>query len=115
MERLVDAGLKGTSVTAVLVGAETASRPWVNYEIEQSIKRGNGLLGICIHDIKDQNRKTSRRGKIPAALSDGGYRVYDWSRSSFGRWVEFAALDAGKPCREHDRTQCFMCRWLWWW
>ncbi len=41
IERMIDDGLKGTSVTAVLIGAETASRPWVAYEIEQSIKRGN--------------------------------------------------------------------------
>jgi hypothetical protein len=27
IERLIDAGLKGTSVTAVLIGSETASRP----------------------------------------------------------------------------------------
>jgi hypothetical protein len=93
IERLIDAGLKRTSVTAVLIGSETASRPWVTYEIEQSIRRGNGLLGIRIHRIKDRNRHSSRRGRVPTPLSDGGYRVYDWNRSSFERWVEFAALD----------------------
>ena len=113
IERLIDAGLKGTSVTAVLIGSETASRPWVIYEIEQSIKRGNGLLRVRVHSIKDQNHQGSRRGKVPTAHNDGGYRVYDWNRSSFGRWVEFAAIDAGKPCRKHERKQCFMCRWLW--
>jgi len=115
IERLIDVGLKGTSVTAVLIGSETASRPWVAYEIEKSIERGNGLLGVRIHNIKNQDRHRSRRGKVPTALSQGGYRVYEWNRSSFGRWVEYAALDAGKPCREHDREQCLICRWLWWW
>ena len=115
IERLIDAGLKGTSVTAVLIGSETASRPWVTYEIEKSIERGNGLLGIRIHVLKDQDRHRSKRGAVPEALSDGGYRVYDWSRSSFRRWVEYAALDANKPCLSHDRKQCFMCRWMWWW
>jgi hypothetical protein len=86
----------------------------VTYEIEQSIKRGNGLLGVRIHTLKDQDRKRSRRGGIPEALSGGGYRVYDWNRSSFGRWVEFAALDASKPCLRHDHAPCFACRWLWW-
>ncbi len=37
IERLIDDGLRGTSVTAVLIGAETANRPWVKYEIEKSI------------------------------------------------------------------------------
>jgi hypothetical protein len=114
IERLIDAGLKGTSVTAVLIGYETASRPWVTYEIEKSIARGNGLLGVRIHDLKDQARHRSRRGAVPEALSAGGYRVYNWNPSSFGRWVEHAALAANKPCLNHDRKQCFMCRWMWW-
>ena len=38
--------LEGTSVTVVLIGAETAQRTYVTYEIEQSIAKGNGLLGI---------------------------------------------------------------------
>jgi hypothetical protein len=51
IRRLIDNGLKNTSVTAVLIGEETASRRWVNYEIEKSIKRGNGLLGVRIHCV----------------------------------------------------------------
>jgi hypothetical protein len=113
IRRLIDAGLKGTSVTAVLIGADTASRPWVTYEIEKSIERGNGLLGIRIHGIKDQNGKKSRRGPVPEALS--GYSVHDWDRSSFGRWVEQAAIAAGKPCARHQTERCFTCRWLSWW
>jgi hypothetical protein len=86
----------------------------VTYEIEQSIERGNGLLGVRIHNIRDKDRRRSKRGAVPEALRADGYRVYDWGRSSFGRWVEYAALDADKPCLNHDRKHCFNCRWLWW-
>src|SRR4051794_10955586 len=41
VRKLIDTGLEGTSVTAVLIGAETASRKYVSYEIEKSIARGN--------------------------------------------------------------------------
>ena len=44
----------------VLIGAETANRPWVKYEIEQSIARKNGLLGIYIHRLKDLNKRSYR-------------------------------------------------------
>lgn len=115
IRRLIDTNLKGTSVTAVLIGADTANRRWVNYEIERSIERQNGLLGIRIHTIKDQDRNRSRRGAVPSALTNGGYPIHDWSASSLGRWVEHAAIDAGKPCLKHDRKGCFMCRWMWWW
>ena len=115
IQRLIDTNLQGTSVTAVLIGADTADRPWVNYEIEKSIERRNGLLGIRIHTIMDQERKRSRRGPVPKALADGPYSIHDWSASSLGRWVEHAAIDAGKPCLKHERQGCFICRWLWWW
>src|SRR5881397_2946215 len=42
VKKLIDKGLVGTSVTVVLIGAETANRKFVDYEIEQSIARGNG-------------------------------------------------------------------------
>ena len=46
IKQMVLRHLDGTSVTVVLIGTETANRPWVKYEIEQSIARKNGLLGI---------------------------------------------------------------------
>jgi len=113
IKRLIDAGLPRTGVTAVLIGSETASRPWVAYEIEKSIERGNGLLGVRIHNIKDQVGQRSQRGRTPKVLRAGNYRVYDWNRSSFGRWVEHAALDANKKCLDHGSDHCFTCRWLW--
>ena len=91
----IDAQLKGTTVTAVLVGAETCGSRWVKYEIEQSIKRGNGLLGIDISKIKDLNGETSERcARIPV-----GYDFYLWIKddgyNNLGDWVEKAAKAAG--------------------
>lgn len=114
IQRLIDVGLKGTSVTAVLIGSDTSTRPWVTHEIEKSIERGNGLLGVRIHSIQDQSQRRSGRGAAPKALRKGCYRTYDWNRNNFGRWVKHAAIDAGKDCLKHGRTHCFMCRWMWW-
>lgn len=96
LKRLIKAGLEGTTVTAVLIGAETASRPWVDYEIEQSLKRGNGLLGIHIDQIKDQKGQTSRRGAIPGRLTTALAPIYSWDRDKLGDWVEKAAKQAGR-------------------
>jgi hypothetical protein len=115
IRRLIDTSLVGTSVTAVLIGADTASSRWVTYEIEKSVKRGNGLLGVRVHRMKDQDGRRNKRGAVPAALRGGTCQVYDWQPSSFGRWVEHAALDVGKPCLRHQRKKCIVCRWLWWW
>ena len=68
VKKLIDKGLGGTSVTVVLIGAETSKRKFVDYEIEQSIARGNGLLGIYISGIKDQNGNTDSQGPAPSEL-----------------------------------------------
>lgn len=109
VHRLINKGLEGTTVTAVLIGSQTADRKYVKYEIDQSIERGNGLLGVYIHDLKDQRGITSPQGDNPFDrinwLSNGQklsttYRTYFWSLHSgykyFGQWVEEAARAAGR-------------------
>jgi hypothetical protein len=58
LKRLINSGLLNTSVTVVLIGRETSERKWVRYEIEKSYERGNGMLGIYIHNIKNISRTT---------------------------------------------------------
>src|SRR5947209_5199013 len=50
---MIDNALKNTSVTAVLIGNQTANREYVKYEIKQSIARGNGLFGVMINLIEN--------------------------------------------------------------
>lgn len=61
----IDREMKGTGVTVVLIGHHTATRPYVQYEISQSIRKRKGILGIYIHGIRDRNRRTSRKGHNP--------------------------------------------------
>jgi hypothetical protein len=91
IKRLIDQGLEGTSVTCVLIGQGTAKRKYVTYEIEQSLKRGNGLLGIHINGIRGPKGNTDfRRGEIPEALKKYDASIYDWDQNLFGKWVEGA-------------------------
>lgn len=103
IERWIDDQLKNTSITAVLSGAETADREWVQYEIQQSWNRGNGIVGIRIHNIKDQEKKTDTQGRNPFddfKLPDGTLlssvcKTYDWvnddGRTHLGKWADEAA------------------------
>lgn len=103
--------LNGTSVTVVLIGAKTSERKWIKYEIDESLKKGNGLLGIRIHNIKDQNQQTDAMGKNPFENlyfdRDGRkvylseiYQTYDWvndnGRENLGNWIEKAVKDANR-------------------
>lgn len=90
VRRLIDAGLIGTTVTVVLIGAETANRKFVTYEIEKSVARRNGLLGIWINDIKDKYGRVDLRGLVPAALTRTGAPVYTYEYGKLADWVEIA-------------------------
>ena len=95
IKRWIDRQLEGTSVTVVLIGAETSEREYVQYEINQSWDRGNGLIGIHIHNLKDQNGRTDiKGGDIFVKMGYKGIRTYDWVNDNgygnLGDWVEAA-------------------------
>lgn len=103
--------LHGTSVTVVLVGAETSKRKWIKHEIDESLKRGNGLLAIYIHNCRDFSGNCDAKGVNPfdnLTITRNGvkkrlseiYKTYDWTnddgRSNLGNWIEAAAKQAGR-------------------
>jgi hypothetical protein len=61
----IDENLKYRSCTVVLVGSKTASRKWVRYEIQRSWELGKGVVGICIHNLKDEYGKQAIKGPNP--------------------------------------------------
>jgi hypothetical protein len=94
VRKLVDIGLEATSVTVVLIGAETANRKYVSYEVEQSVARGKGILGIRINNIKNQDGRIDPPGPVPAALTSFGAAIYTWEYGKLGEWVEKAYKSA---------------------
>jgi len=81
--------MKGTSTTIVLIGKETSTREWVRFEILQSRKKNNSIIGIKIHNIKDKESKPDSEGNLDFGvidIDDKGndlcfedlYPVYDW-------------------------------------
>jgi hypothetical protein len=97
IQRMIMKHLKDTTVTVVLIGKETASRPWVKYEIEQSIARKNGLVGIRIHHLKDQyGRNSFWPGTTPSVPWGVDFPTYDWDRDldRFRKAIEAAGKRA---------------------
>jgi hypothetical protein len=110
IKRWIDRQLEGTSVTVVLIGAETSDREWVRYEIQRSYEKGNGIVGIYIHNLKDSEGNTDRKGNADFGKIDREhefkdlFRIYDWvdddGYENLGDWVERAALIATRPSLE---------------
>lgn len=55
LKDLIRDGVQNTSAVCVLVGAETAIRPWVRYEIARAVIDGRGLLAVHINGLKHHN------------------------------------------------------------
>lgn len=94
---IIDKGLENTSVTVVCVGSKTAGRTYINYEIDQSIARGNGIVAVQIHHLKDKDGNTDPAGAIPSKIEANGYNAYKYvDHDRLGKWIEEAAKAAGK-------------------
>jgi hypothetical protein len=65
VKRWIESSLKGRSCTVVLIGANTASRPWIHYEIKRSAELGLGLFGVHVHQLKDAKGQVTTKGDDP--------------------------------------------------
>ena len=111
IKKWINNQLSGTSVTVVLIGSETNQREYVKYELQKSYEKGNGMLGIYIHQCKDLSGKTSVKGSNhfgeigkdkdgKAVYFSASYQCYDWvdddGYNNMGKWIEAAAKKAGR-------------------
>jgi hypothetical protein len=65
IERWIEESMHGKSCVVVLVGAQTANRPWVIHEISKGWNDGKGVLGIRIDKLLDSKGQTSTPGNDP--------------------------------------------------
>ncbi len=94
------------SCVVVLIGEETANRPWVKYEMKKAWRDGKGLLGIYIHNLKCPRNGKSNKGENPFTQytfkdKDGNIKVipchnpnssdaYNDIKNNIEDWVEAA-------------------------
>ena len=104
IRKWIDDNMQYRSCVVVLVGTETASRPWVQYEIKHAWENGKGVVGICIHNLKDFSGKTEPKGKNPfeyipfengnlsdvVKCYDPGLDPYRTIRMNLEDWIEEA-------------------------
>lgn len=114
IKKWIDGQMDNRSVAVVLIGAETAERKWVRYEIKRAWELGLGVLGVRIHKLKDENQKTSRCGANPFAnfklgtksmdeivqtyspAGDKSEDVYNNIKKNLSKWIEEAIKIRGK-------------------
>lgn len=65
VEAWIDDQMKYKQAVIVMIGKETASRPFVQYEIKHAWQVKKPMLGIMIHGLKDANQQVDTAGPNP--------------------------------------------------
>lgn len=118
LKRLINEGLEGTSVTAVLIGAETYSRDWVRYEIMKSFARGNALLGVHINQIPCKNRQVKDHGPNPFEYLAVKYTekgdnllLKEWDGEKWINYNELDSISLPQPEPQYAHQQFKLSTW----
>lgn len=112
LRRLINSALENTSVTVVLIGSNTNQRQWVKFELQQSVARGNGIVGVRVNRLKNFSGQTTGNGINPldqvnvkfatgnVIVASRFYKTYDYvlndGYNNLGTWIEEAARLAGR-------------------
>jgi MTH538 TIR-like domain (DUF1863) len=77
IEKWIKDQMEGRSCAVVLVGADTAGRKWINYEIIEAWKKGMGVCGVRIHNLKNFDKQETTSGANPFSLLTFGAGKFD--------------------------------------
>lgn len=82
IKRQIRERIERCSVTVVYLTEQTASSSWVNWEIEESLKRGKGVIGVYKGDAKPD--------KTPPAFQQNKCKAVKWEHSALMKAIEDA-------------------------
>jgi hypothetical protein len=97
LKRFLTDAMAGSSVTCVLIGTETAFRPWVRYELVRSFQSGRGIFGVYVNSIAGWDSKPSLAGPNP--LDRLAYKIMNgqvtWAEETNGQWRTYSEVAPG--------------------
>ncbi|MHB1022770.1 MAG: TIR domain-containing protein [Acidobacteriaceae bacterium] len=82
IKRLLRMKISWAATVVVLIGKDTHSRPWVNWEIEQAAKQGKRIVGVYAHGGTDAEK--------PEALERYGAAIVAWNTDSIVNAIDGA-------------------------
>lgn len=78
----IDAQMAMRSCVVVLIGKETSTRRWVQYEIKKAYELGKGIVGVYIHGLKNFDGEQTIQGANPF------YSIYNKDGQRLSNYVE---------------------------
>jgi hypothetical protein len=86
IRRLLRMKISWAGTVVVLIGKETHSRPWVNWEVEQANKQGKRIVGVYVQGGKEADKPTALEKYASAIVgwnSDGIIAAIDGTENQF--------------------------------
>lgn len=80
LERLLSMKMRWAGTVVVLIGSDTHSRDWVNWEIEEAERQGKRILGVFMQGAKDSD--------VPEALEKFGDGLVGWNSDKIIAGIE---------------------------
>lgn len=101
IRRLLRMKISWAGTVVVLVGKETATRKWVNWEIEQANKQGKRIVGVFV--------RGGTAADVPASFEKYGSALVAWNSESIMNAIEgsenpFQDADGSPRSAAHDRV-----------
>lgn len=69
-----------SSVTVCLISETTHESKWVDWELEESIKKGNTIIAMALKDVE--------RAILPAPIKRLGLTFYPWDHNLLARLIQ---------------------------
>lgn len=100
VERLLRKGISWAGTFICLVGEDTHSREWVDFEIKQAYEQGKRIVGIYAHG--------SLNAELPEALKKYGGAMLGWnSLDKLGEVIEGKNLPYENPDSSEQSTPIY--------
>jgi hypothetical protein len=103
IRRLLRMKISWAGAVIVLIGKDTHSRPWVNWEIEQAAKQGKRIVGVYT--------RGGTEADIPPSFEDCGGALVKWNSDSIidaldGKISPFERPDGTSRDPVHTPQKC---------
>jgi hypothetical protein len=82
IQKWIDEQMAYKRCVVVLIGKETATRPWVKYEIQKAWSEKKPLVGVRIHGLSSMGTVDSLGGDPFAVAGTSGVPIFDPTRRS---------------------------------
>jgi hypothetical protein len=89
IQRLLRMKISWAGTIVALIGKETHSRPWVNWEIDQANKQGKRIVGVYVRGATDADK--------PAALEKYASAIVGWNSDSIVAAIDGTANPFQNP------------------